>query len=142
MPCRGHPGGGALEDAVKSDFWLLQLAVVFLPGIVWARIDASYAAKTKRSDIEFFLRIFIFGMTVYAAELIFFTALGWPFTMADLAEASTKQIVTKDILREILWGLVISVVLSVAWLYVSTYKLLTRLLQWIGATRKYGDEDV
>jgi hypothetical protein len=36
-----------MEDAAKSNLWLLQLAVVFLPGIVWARLDASYAAKTK-----------------------------------------------------------------------------------------------
>jgi hypothetical protein len=90
-----------VEDSVKPDLWLLQLAVVFLPGIIWARLDASYAAKTKPTDVEFFLRAFIFGITIYTVEFILFTALGWPFTMADLAEASTRQIVTKDILREI-----------------------------------------
>jgi hypothetical protein len=62
--------------------------------------------------------------------------------MADLANASTKQVVTKNIFNEIILGLVISVVLSVGWLYVSTYKIITRVLQTIKATKKYGDEDV
>jgi hypothetical protein len=36
----------------------------------------------------------------------------------------------------------VSMVCSVLWLYASTYKLLTRFLQWINATKRYGDEDV
>jgi hypothetical protein len=28
------------------------------------------------------------------------------------------------------------------WLYTNTYKLVTRFLQWIKATKRYGDEDV
>jgi len=131
-----------LEDVVKSNLWLLQLAVVFIPGIIWARLDASYAAKTAPSDIEFFLRIFLFGITVYAVEFVVFTVSGLPFTMADLASASTKEVVTKAILSEIVWGLAISLVLSIGWLYLSTYKVITRVLQKIGATKKYGDEDV
>ncbi len=131
-----------MEDAVKSNLWLLQLAVVFLPGIIWARLDASYAAKTASSDIESFLKIFMFGITVYAVEFVVFTVLGWPFTIADLANASTKQIVTKEIVSEIIWGLAISLVLSIGWLYLSTYKVVTRVLQKIRATKKYGDEDV
>ena len=36
----------------------------------------------------------------------------------------------------------VSMVCSVLWLYSSTYKLVTRFLQWIRATKRYGDEDV
>jgi hypothetical protein len=127
---------------MKVDLLILQLAVIFLPGIIWARLDASYAAKVKPSDSQFFLRAFIFGIAIYTVEFILFAALGWPFTMADLADAGTKGIVTKDILHEVLWGLGIGLVLSVLWLYLSNYKALTWLLQKIGATKKYGDEDV
>jgi len=127
---------------VKIDLLILQLAVIFLPGIVWAHLDASYAAKVKPSEGEFLLRAFLFGITAYAVEFLIYTAIGRPFSMADLSEASTKEIVSRDVLFEVLWAVAIGAVLAVAWLYLARYKLLTRLLQLIGATKKYGDEDV
>jgi Family of unknown function (DUF6338) len=127
---------------MKIDLLILQLAVIFLPGIIWARLDASYAAKVKPTEGEFFLRAFLFGITIYAVEFLVFAALGWPFKMADLADAATKEIVGQDVLHEVLWALGIGLVLSVLWLYFTRYKLLTRFLQWIRATKKYGDEDV
>ncbi len=127
---------------MKIDLLLLQLAVIFLPGIVWARLDASYAAKVKPTAVEFLLRAFLFGITAYAVEFLLFAAFGHSFRIADLAGAATRDVIGRDILREVLWALAIGAVLSVLWLYVSNYKLLTRLLQQIGATRKYGDEDV
>ena len=102
----------------------------------------NYAAKVKPSEIEFVLRAVLFGLTVYAVEFILFTLLGWPFTLVDLADAATKEVVTAQVAHEVLWALGISVILAVTWLYVSTYKIFTRFLQMIGATRKYGDEDV
>ncbi len=127
---------------MKVDLLILQLAVLFLPGIIWARLDANYAAKVKPSEIEFFLRAFLFGIIIYAVEFLLFSLLGWPFTMIDLTNAATKEIVTKDIVHEIIWGVGIGVILSVLWIYVSTYKIITIFLQTIKATKKYGDEDV
>jgi hypothetical protein len=45
-------------------------------------------------------------------------------------------------LKEILWAVGVGLVLAVVWIYSSTYKWLTRFLQFIRATKKYGDEDV
>jgi hypothetical protein len=73
---------------MKVDFLILQVAVIFLPGIIWARLDASYAAKVKPSEIEFALRAFLFGIATYAIEFLIFAALGRPFTMANLADAT------------------------------------------------------
>jgi len=98
---------------MQINLLILQLAVIFLPGIIWARLDAGFAAKVKPSDIEFFLRAFLFGLATYAAEFLLFTALGLPFTMADLGNASTKEIVSKDVALEIAAALVIGPVLSV-----------------------------
>ena len=36
------------------DLFLFQLAVIFIPGIVWERLDAEYAAK--ETLIKFFSR--------------------------------------------------------------------------------------
>jgi hypothetical protein len=34
---------------------ILQLAVIFLPGIVWARLDASFAMKGEQTEFEFLI---------------------------------------------------------------------------------------
>jgi hypothetical protein len=124
------------------DLLILQLAVIFLPGIIWARLDMSYAAKVKPSETEFILRAFLFGLTVYAIEFIFYSLCGWQFTMADLGGLATKEVISRQIAWEVLWAVLISFVLSICWLYAATYKLLPRFLQFINATKKYGDEDV
>lgn len=33
---------------MEVDLLILQLAIIFLPGIIWAGFDASYAAKVKK----------------------------------------------------------------------------------------------
>jgi hypothetical protein len=43
---------------------------------------------------------------------------------------------------EILAATGVGFILSILWVYASTWKLLTRFLQWIRATKRYGDEDV
>lgn len=127
---------------MKIDLLILQLAIIFLPGIIWASLDASYAAKTKPSEGQFFLRTFLFGITIYAVEFFLFTAIHRPFRMAELADASSHEVVGRDILLEVLCALPIGSLLAIAWLYAAQYKLLTIFLQRIGATKKYGDEDV
>ena len=127
---------------MKIDLLLLQLAVIFLPGIIWARFDASYAAKEKPSDVEFFIRSFIFGIIVYTVEFLIFSTLDWHFTMADLTDAARREIVSKDIAYEIAGGIVISLILSLVWLYLCNYRILVWTLHKIRATKKFGDEDL
>lgn len=127
---------------MKLDLLILQLAVLFLPGLIWARLDARFALNSKPSDTEFFLRAFQFGLVSYGVTFLLFSAFGWPFTLVDLAEAGTRPVVTSTIVHEILWAVGVGLVLSVLWIYAATHKWLTRFLQKIGATKKYGDEDI
>ena len=127
---------------MKIDLLIFQLAIIFLPGIVWASLDASYAAKIKRSEGQFFLRAFLFGIMTYAVEFLVFVTIQRPFRIADLADASSHDVVSHDIFIEVLFALPVGTVLAIIWFYAARYKLLTRFLQTIGATRKYGDEDV
>lgn len=110
------------------NLFVAQIAVVFLPGIVWARLDARYAAKDKRSDLDFFIATFVFGIVAYAATFVLYALLKQPFILIDFQEA-------KDITA-------IGFLLSIGWVYASTWKWLTRFLQLIRATKRYGDEDV
>lgn len=127
---------------MKIDLLIFQLAIIFLPGIIWASLDASYAAKIKRSEGQFFLRAFLFGIVTYTVEFLIFMTIQRPFRMADLADASSHDVVSHDILIEVLFALPVGTVLAIIWLYAARHKLLTRFLQIIGATRRYGDEDV
>jgi hypothetical protein len=57
-------------------------------------------------------------------------------------EPENKKLVQPEILPEILWAAAIAIVGGVLSLYVENYKLFTRFVQMIGATKVYGDEGV
>jgi hypothetical protein len=81
-------------------------------------------------------------MVTYAVTFLIFTALGRPFAVLKFDAQANSTLVTGPIAWEVIWAIVVSFVLSVIWLYVTNYKILTRLLQFIKATKTYGDEDV
>ena len=127
---------------MKIDLLVLQLSVIFLPGIVWARLDANYAAKQKPSEIEFIVRAFVFGLIIYVFEFVLLYMFGLKFAMIDIANASTKEVFTRDVLREIGGAFLITPFLAIPWLYATNYKWLTWLLQKAKATKRFGDEDL
>lgn len=44
---------------------VLTLALIFLPGIIWARLDARYARQAKPSQSELIINVFVFGLVAY-----------------------------------------------------------------------------
>jgi hypothetical protein len=120
----------------------LQIAIIFLPGLIWARLDATYGLKSRPSDTEFFMRAFMFGLVSYAVTFVAFALVGRPFKVLDFAAQGNAPLVTSAIAYEIIAATGASFLLAVLWLYITNYKLLTRFLQAIGATKTYGDEDV
>ena len=46
---------------MKIDLVILQFAIIFLPGLIWAGLDSRYALKSKPSEFQFLLRAFLFG---------------------------------------------------------------------------------
>ena len=127
---------------MKIDLLLVQAAILFLPGIIWARLDAKYAMKTKPSEAELALRAIVFGLVSYAVTFALYEAAGRQFLMVDLEAAQTRAVVTRDVAIEIGWAVLVGFILALIWIYAATYKWLTRFLQWMGATKTYGDEDV
>ena len=124
------------------NLFIVQAAILLLPGIVWARLDARYGLKDKPSEFDFFLRAFVYGLASYAVLFALDSVLHRPFVMIDVSQAEQKSVFTPQIGWEILCATAIGFVLGIAWIYASTYKLLTRLLQLVRATKRYGDEDV
>jgi hypothetical protein len=118
------------------------MAILLVPGLIWARLDARYALTSKPSEVEFFLRAFLFGLTSYIVTFLIFSAVGREFTIVDLVAAGTQSVVTGPIFYEIVVATGVGLILAIAWIYAATYKVLPRFLQAIRATQKYGDEDV
>jgi hypothetical protein len=127
---------------MELNLFVAQLAVISLPGLVWARLDARYASKVKPSEVEFFIRVFMFGLTSYAVAFLLYSALGLRFDLINFAEADDKSVISENFADEIVVAFLAGVILSLVWLYGTNRKWLARFLQFIGATNSYGDEDV
>ena len=127
---------------MKIDIVIVQIAVIFLPGLIWAGLDLRYAVKSKQSEFQYTLRAFLFGLASYAVTFCIYALLGWPVTLADLSDAATRGIFTPAIFKEVASAVVVGLILAISRLNASNYKSDTRFLQKIGATKTYGDEDV
>ena len=120
----------------------MQLAIIFLPGLIWAQIDARYAVKRKPRPIEFLIRAFLFGISTYLIAYAGYAVFGQSFSSLDVDPSGPARILLDDFVDEIFISAIIAFLLSVIWIYVATYRLLNRLLIWSRATNKYGDEYV
>lgn len=124
------------------NLFIAQIAVIFLPGIIWARLDGRYAAKEKQSDVDFFIHTFVYGVVAYAVTFVIYLLFDQPFSLIDFKDAQDKSVLSQSVALEILSATGVGIVLGVLWVYASNHKWLTQVLQFIGATKRYGDEDV
>jgi hypothetical protein len=122
--------------------FLIQLAILLLPGVMWAHLDAKFAAKTKPTHLEFLARSLVFGLVSYAVTYVAFWALGRDFAVVDLTQVDKKNVITGAVAQQIFVATLVGLGLSVLWMYSVNYKLMTRFLQKIKATKSFGDEDV
>lgn len=123
------------------DFALAQLALVFMPGIIWANIDSKFGAGLKPQQTALLIRAFLFGMATYSILFLVYFIFDQPFGYQKLGTdaANINIIELKD---EIAWSIPLSFALSVIWLWAVRYRWLIKFLHVVGATRRYGDEDV
>ena len=127
---------------MKIDVLLFQLAIVFLPGLIWAQLDARYAMKEKPGPAEFFVRAFIFGLVTYVGVYFWYEIWGRSFSLLEISDSDSKIFLSKEFIDEIIISVPVSFILAIIWIYAATYRWLTRFLHTIRATKKYGDEDV
>jgi len=126
---------------------VLTLALIFLPGIIWARLDARYAREAKPSQSELVVNVFVFGLFAYLVTYLLYlipwvSALAsFDLTAVALGDAATPRNLQRSV-DDILVATAVSVVLAPAWLKIQRHRLVIRFLQRIGATKRYGDEDV
>lgn len=127
---------------------VLTLALIFLPGIIWARLDARYARQVKPSQSEFIVNVFVFGLIAYLATYLAYLVpwvsriAAFDLTAITLDDATVARTLQRSVVDDILAATAAALLLAPAWLAVQRYKLVVRFLQKIKVTKRYGDEDV
>jgi hypothetical protein len=122
--------------------FIAQAAILLLPGIIWARLDVRYAIKEKTSEFDFFIRAFVYGLASYAVTFAIYALVRRPFALIDVTAADNRNIITRQVGGEIIVATAVGFCLAILWIYAANWKLLTRFLHAIRATRRYGDDDV
>lgn len=120
---------------------LLALAVIFLPGLIWALIDQAYARLGEATELQLVVRAFLFDLAAYAVTYILYSLTGARFSF-EVVDSELSHFNISIFVDELIIGVLIATILSIIWLYVHTYKLVARFLQTIGATQRFADEDV
>jgi len=122
------------------DLFFLQLAIIFIPGIIWERMDALFAQKRRPDQFDVIRRAFIFGLVSYALTYGVYEGFGWEFQFVELSR--DKTFLSPLLFREIIATSLVSTACSIAYLYVANRKILYALFQKVGATKRHGDEDI
>jgi hypothetical protein len=118
-----------------------ELALIFIPGFIWMKIHSAYGLKGDKTQFDLILNAFIFGVISYAFLYVIYRCAGRSLKLFEL-ESDSKKLIQPEIFPEILMAVIVAVIGSVLSLYAVNYKLFTRFVQTIGATKTYGDEDV
>ena len=128
------------------NFELAQLALIFAPGLIWANIDEKYGEGKPPNTVKFFVRSFLFGLTTYVVlYLIYYllsldtNGLRFEFNSSE-GQSTLTDLYLKP--ADIFWSIPLSLCLSIVWLYIVSFKFLTKNLLFFGATRRINDEDL
>ncbi len=118
-----------------------EIALLLLPGFVWMKIHTKYGAKGEVTQFDMILNAFLFGVIAYAVLYIIYWKLNIPMHIVSL-DVDSKRLFQPDLFVDIFAATGIAIVLAILHLYGENYKLFTRFVQGIRATKKFGDEDV
>lgn len=134
---------------MQVSFLIVQLALFFIPGLIWNYISIKYSSKIKPSDSSFIIQSFIFGAFTYLCEsmiMYLFHKHTGLFEIPSLSDGTGSKTLTdsfdKKVFLEVIFAIPLSFLFSIIDLYLSNYKVFPWFLQKIGATKKYGDEDI
>lgn len=122
----------------------MEIVFIFIPGILWEKIDKTFSAKIKPDTFSFIVRSFIFGIISYSITYIIYIASGHGsyFIHFDISDKGTNYLLQKNNIICISIATLTSLILSLFWVYIHKNKSFNKITQKIKLTQKYGDEDV
>ncbi|MNU58950.1 hypothetical protein D3C71_481000 [compost metagenome] len=123
-------------------FLLMQIALAFVPGVFWVKIDLNYSHAKRPSDGEIVAKIFFFGLLSYLAVYGLYSVIGRSFDVIDMAKAGDKYVILPGNLDEIGMASVVGVVGGCLWVTVRNRRWIDRAFIRAGITRRSGDTDL
>lgn len=127
------------------DIFFLQLIVIFIPGILWERIDSQYGRSRSTQQWDILRRSFTFGLASYLITFGVYWVAGFfdpSITFYFFDFKKDASFLDSAAARQIAVTSAVALVCSIGWLYQANNKVITRILQRLGATKRYGDEDI
>lgn len=124
---------------------VVQLALVFLPGLVWSSVVDHLTTHTRREAFDVVTRAFVFGLLAYGIYYALYFGLTkgeLPPLLRGLQGAPSADRLAALPPADIFFATVAGFVGGVFWSYALNRKWFMRLMQRLEVTRKYGDEDV
>lgn len=122
------------------DAALIKIALIFFPGLIWASIDARWITREKDNTL-FVIKSFVYGTISYVA-LFGITHLLLGHKLFGGVSAISIAFAESIPPQAVLYATFLAIILSVAHIYIETYKVIARGLHFLNATTKFGDEDV
>lgn len=122
------------------DPFFLQLAVLFIPGMIWERVDAMFIQNGRPDQFEILRRTFIFGLISYLATYAAFQLAGFEFLFVELVK--DQQIITPSLARQILAASLMSVLLSIVYVFAMDRAVVHRFFRLIRVSKRFGETDV
>jgi len=124
------------------DAFLFQIAIVFVPGFIWASMDVRFGRKRRPSQFDFLVLTLIYGLICYAVVFVVYSISGSEFSILEMDVGGRSSISLQTVVDEIAVSIPISIILSITWLLQSNEKWIVRILQRLRVTKRFGDEDV
>ncbi len=94
------------------------------------------------------INVFVFGLFAYLVTCLLYlipwvsAVASFDLTAVALGDEAAPRNLQRSVVDDILVATAVSIMLAPAWLKIQRHVLVIRSLQRIGATKRYGDEDV
>ncbi|MGB7372326.1 hypothetical protein [Erythrobacter sp.] len=121
-------------------FASIQIAILALPGILWAGLDSSTSHSAKTTGLRFWLKVFVFGLFSYAVLALFYRWLGFDFDAFQFDTENQSNFADKA--DEVIWAVPLSLVLACLWIAAKTHGIIPRFLRWVRISDASGCDDI
>ncbi len=119
---------------------VIQVALLFLPGLIWERIHATYVLKDKAEQFEVIRRALVFSVVSYLVTFAFYAAAHRRFILVSLQGDHIDLNI--KIVREIGYATLVAFVLLLAHIWFDSRRIFSVFVRATKLTQRYGPEDV
>lgn len=122
----------------------LRIIIIGIPGIITYFLLSKLIGKVGKNTIEIVLLIFLFSVLSYSLYSFFDSIIHLIINKPYKNDIINKLFNQNDNIKynDILWASVTAITLSYIVSYFHRFSIINKIGQKIGATNKYGDEDV